>query len=105
MHPPKILKQVHAFLGLVGYYRIFIKHFAKIAKPLTLLTCQQVKFDWTLAHHDAFLKFKESIIQTPILRYPNPNKWYIVYTDASDDACRAQLSQEHDGTEFPIAFL
>ena len=25
--------------------------------------------------------------------------------DASHDACRAQLSQEHDGTEFPIAFL
>ena len=25
--------------------------------------------------------------------------------DASDDACRAQLSQEHDGMEFPIAFL
>ena len=25
--------------------------------------------------------------------------------DASDDACRAQLSQEHDGTEFLIAFL
>ena len=25
--------------------------------------------------------------------------------DASDDTCGAQLSQEHDGTEFPIAFL
>ena len=36
---------------------------------------------------------------------PNPNKRYIVYTNALDDACRAQLSQEHDGTEFPIAFL
>ena len=30
---------------------------------------------------------------------------YIVYTDASDNACGAQLSQEHDGTEFPIAFF
>ena len=28
-----------------------------------------------------------------------------MHTDASDDACRAQLSQEHDGAEFPIAFL
>ena len=25
--------------------------------------------------------------------------------DASDDACGVQLSQEHDGTEFQIAFL
>ena len=29
----------------------------------------------------------------------------MVYTDASDDACGAQLSQEHNTTEFPIAFL
>ena len=105
MHTPKVLKQVCAFLGLVGYYRKFIKDFAKIAKPLTLLTCQQVKFDWTLSHHEAFLKLKESIIQAPILCYPNHNKRYIVYTNASDDTCGVQLSQEHDGTEFPIAFL
>ena len=67
MHPSKTPKQVHAFLGLVRYYRKFIKNFAKIAKPLTLLTCQQVKFDWTLTHHNAFLMLKESIIQAPIL--------------------------------------
>ena len=48
---------------------------------------------------------KKNIIQGPILQYPNPSKKYIVYTDTSDDACRAQLTQEHDGTEFPIAFL
>ena len=29
----------------------------------------------------------------------------MVYTDASNDACRAQLSEEHGGAEFPIAFL
>ena len=40
-------KQVRAFLGLVRYYRKFIKGLAKIAKPLTLLTRQQVKFEWT----------------------------------------------------------
>ena len=38
----------------------------------------------------------------PVLPYITQ---YIVYTNASDDTCRAQLSQEHDGTEFPIAFL
>ena len=56
MHPPRMPKQVHTFLGLVGYYRKFIKDFEKIAKPLTLLTCQQVKFYWTPTHHEAFLK-------------------------------------------------
>ena len=65
MHPPRMPKQVHASLGLVGYYRKFIKNFAKIAKPLTLLTHQQVKFNWTLTHHNALLMLKESIIQAP----------------------------------------
>ena len=105
MQPPTTPKQVRAFLGLVGYYRKFIKGFAKIAKPLTLLTRQQVKFEWTSVHHTAFLHLKEAIVQAPILCYPNPNKKYIVYTNASDNVCRAQLSQEHNGTEFPIAFL
>ena len=86
MHQPTTPKQVCAFLSLVGYYRKFIKNFTKIAKPLTLLTCQQVKFNWTPAHHEAFLHIKESITQAPILHYPDPNKRYIVYTDAPDDA-------------------
>ena len=105
MQPPTTPKQVRAFLGLVGYYRKFIKGFTEIAKPLTLLPRQEVKFEWTPVHHTAFLHLKEAIVQAPILHYPNPDKKYAVYTNALDDACRAQLSQEHDGTEFPIAFL
>ena len=104
MKPQTTPKQVRAFLGLVGYYRKFIRGFTKIAKLLTLLTRQQVKFDWTLEHHEAFLHVK-AIVQAPILHYPNPNKTYTVCTDASVNACRAQLSQEHNGTEFPVAFL
>ena len=105
MQPPTTPKKFRAFLGLVGYYRKFFKGFAKITKPLTLLTRQQVKFEWTPVHHTAFLHLKEALVQAPILHYPNPNKKCIVCTDPSDDVCRVQLSQEHDGTEFPIAFL
>ena len=72
---------------------------------MTCLTHQQATFAYTLTQHNTFLTLKESVIEAPILWYPDPNKRYIVYTDASDDACGAQLSQEHDRTEFPIAFL
>ena len=102
--PPKMPKQVCAFLELVGYYRKFIKNFAKIAEPLTLLTHQQAKCEWTPSCHNTFLTLKESVIQA-FLHYPNPKKCYIAYTNASDDVCEAQISQEQDGTEFPIAFL
>ena len=56
-------------------------------------------------HHNGFLTLNESVLEAPILWYPYPNKRFIVYTDASNDTCGAQLSQEHDRTEFPIAFL
>ena len=56
-------------------------------------------------HHTAFMTLKEAITQAPIIWYPDPAKRYIVHMDASDDACGVQLSQEHDGTKFPIAFL
>ena len=94
MNAPTTPKQVRAFLGLVGYYRKFIKGFAKVAKPLTA-THQTTSKIWMDARPSdmAFEHLKNAIVQAPILHYPNPNKTYIVYTDASDDACRAQLSQ------------
>ena len=81
MDPPKTAKQVCTYLGLVGYYRKFIKAFAKIAKPLTLLTFYKAKFEWTPTHHTAFMMLKKTIIQAPILGYPGPAKRYIVYMD------------------------
>ena len=79
--------------------------FAKMAKLLTLLTHHKAKFEVIPVHHTAFMMLKEAIVQASILCHPDPARRYIVYTDAPDDACGAQLSQEHDGTEFPIAFL
>ena len=71
MHPPVNPKQVRTFLRLVGYYRKFIKNFAKIAKPLTMLTQMNIKFEWKETHHSTFMKLKEAIIRAPILRYPD----------------------------------
>ena len=55
-----------------------------------------VKFEWKETHHCAFMKLKDAIIQAPILRYPDTTKPYIMYTDTSNDTCRAQLSQMHE---------
>ena len=101
LHPNKF----EHFLDWLAITEKFLKGFAKIAKPLTLLMDQQIKFHWTPLHNTTFLSLKEAIIQAPILCYPDPNKKYIVYTDVSDDTCGAYLSQEHDGTEFQVVFL
>ena len=63
-----------------------------------------IKFKWKETHHCTFMKLKDAIIQAPILRYPDTTKPYIVYTDASDNACGAQLSQMDNEAEFPVAF-
>jgi hypothetical protein len=34
---PSLARAVHGFLGLVGYYRKFVKAFGAIASPLTAL--------------------------------------------------------------------
>ena len=44
-------------------------------------------------------------LKNATLSCPDTSKAYIVYTDASDHGHRAQLSQEHECQELPVAFL
>ena len=55
-------------------------------------------------HHVAFNTLKSALMEAPILHYPDPSKYHIVYTDAPNDACGAQLLQEHNGQKLPVAF-
>ena len=74
MHPPKTAKQVFAFLGHVGYYRKLIKDFEKMAKLLTLLTHHKAKFEWTPAHHTAFMTLEGSHYTSTYLTLPWSSK-------------------------------
>ena len=38
--------EIRSFLGLVGYYRRFIKDFSRLAEPMTRLTRKEVMFEW-----------------------------------------------------------
>ena len=59
-------KGLQLFLGLVNYYRRFIRNCSKIAKTLTELT-KNVPFDWSDSVNDAFLKLKSAIVTAPVL--------------------------------------
>ena len=41
---PKNVKDVRKFLGLTNYYRRFIKDFARVARPMNMLTRKDEKW-------------------------------------------------------------
>ena len=104
---PVSKKDVGTFLGLTGYYRRFVPHFATIAEPLTELTKgknpDQVK--WSEQSGEAFRKLKELLLTPPILKVAEPNKQYVLQTDASEQGLGAVLGQiGEDSEEHPVAF-
>ena len=106
MPAPTTPKEIKQLLGLVGYYRKFTPRFADIARPMTNLTKQYVSFEWTLQCQTSFEMLKDALITSPILKYPDPNKPYTLFTDASKYAWACVLTQEHehekDGKVFKI---
>ena len=76
---------------------------------MTKLTRKGVEFEWTEECKTGFEYLKAYLTEALILKYPNPSKRYVVFTDASDQAVAAIVMQKYtkDGEtkEMPIAYL
>ena len=94
--PPTCVREVRSFIGMCSYYRRFIPNFSAIAEPIIQLTRKHAHFKWSNVHQKAFEFLKDSLSVVPLLVYPNPNKKYTLYTDASDTCIGACLTQECD---------
>ena len=113
MPAPRNSKEVKQFLGLVGYYRKVVPHFAVLSRPLTKLTCKDKVFKWTHECRKAFNALKESLCEQPILKYADTKKGYTLYTDASKYGWAGVLTQVHtteiEGktvtTDHPVAYV
>nr|GEU35622.1 putative reverse transcriptase domain-containing protein [Tanacetum cinerariifolium] len=93
--PPKTPTEIHSFLGLAGYYRRFIVSFSKIAKPLTLLTQNNKKFEWGDEQENAFQTLKDMLCDAPILALPEGADDFVVYCDASNQGFGCVLMQRN----------
>ncbi|XP_073133571.1 uncharacterized mitochondrial protein AtMg00860-like [Henckelia pumila] len=51
---PTTVSDIRSFLGMVGYYRRFVKNFSQIAKTLTQLTRKDVPFVWMSECDESF---------------------------------------------------
>ena len=111
---PTCVREVRSFVGMCSYYRRFIPNFSEIAEPIIALTRKHARFRWSTECQTAFEYLKQSLTVVPLLAYPDPNKPYTLYTDASNScigACLTQTCDESDGilpnvkNEKPIYYL
>ena len=98
---PKDAKQLRSVLGMLGYYRKYMRNYASISKPLTQLLHKNTPFVWTSEAQTAFDTLKSALISAPVLALPDFECLFIVETDACDVGIGAVLLQN----EHPLAFV
>ena len=64
-----------------------------------------MEFKWTPECENCFQILKEYLQQAPILRYPDPQASYTLYTDASKYAYAGVLTQHNNSTDHPITYI
>ena len=113
---PTSVKDVRAFLGFTGYYRRFIKDFAKIARPLNDMLIghsnnkkgksktKKTPFIWNDRHQHAFETLKDKLLSPPILAYADYRIPFKVHTDACGTGLGAVLYQYQDGLDRVVAY-
>ncbi|MCG8078888.1 MAG: DDE-type integrase/transposase/recombinase, partial [Candidatus Thiodiazotropha taylori] len=117
---PHNVKTLRSFLGFAGYYRRFIRDYAKIAKPLNDLLIghptnkqtlnkkkkkkKSTPWQWGEMQQKSFDTLKSKLSSPPVLAYADFKKPFIVHTDASTEGLGAVLYQEQAGTERVIAY-
>ena len=112
--PPKNVKELRSFLGMIQYYRDLWARRSDMLAPLTSLVgeCGQTKvtkakgtkkvpWHWDEVHQKAFDDAKATIAKEVILAYPDFNKVFEIFTDASTKQLGAVITQANR----PIAFF
>ena len=101
---PVDVNALRTFLGMTGFYRMFVESYARIASPLTQLLKKDTPYEWGSDQQSAFNVLRDRLINTPVLKYPDFAKPFYVCTDASSRAIGACLMQDHKGKMHPISY-
>ena len=93
-------------MGLANYYRIFVKDFAKIARPMHRLVHKEEKWNWRSKQKKVFRKLKEIFTMEPMLVAPDLDREMRVEADTSDYATGEVLSMRCEDDKWrPVAYI
>jgi hypothetical protein len=101
---PMKVKDIQAFLGMTGYYRRFVVKYSQLALPLTKLLKNGAAWEWGTEQEQSFQDLKKTLISAPVLLIPDPNKPFVVNTDASKFAMGGVLAQDQGNGLQPVAY-
>jgi hypothetical protein len=90
---PATLTQLQSLLGLVGFYRCFVRDFITIAAPLNDLMKKGVSFRWGVAQDQAFHTLIDKLTHA-LLQLLNFSKTFELECDASGIGIGGVLLQE-----------
>ena len=91
---PRNVTDVRYFMGLAGYYRRFVKGFSKVSHPITYLQRKWMRFEWTPKCEGSFQQLKNILTSAPILKIANPEKDFMVCSDACGQGLGVVLMQD-----------
>eukprot|EP00834_Sanchytrium_tribonematis_P004886 NODE_265_length_11346_cov_0.635814.p2 type:complete len:335 gc:universal NODE_265_length_11346_cov_0.635814:5518-4514(-) len=101
---PKTRRQVRSVLGALNFFRRFIPQLSSVLQPLTRLTSEKVKFQWTTIEEAALIQATESLAKASLLVYPDFQQAFHIMTDASDYGIGGVVFQIKNDTPQPIYF-
>ena len=102
---PNSVKKSRIVLGHNGYYRKFIKGYAKITVHMEKLLKKDIKFQWNEECQQSLDTLKEKMVTAPILVFPYWNKPFHVHVDASGIALGIVFTQLGEGgIDHPITY-
>ncbi|KAL7562592.1 hypothetical protein ACA910_015462 [Epithemia clementina (nom. ined.)] len=97
--PPKTVKQLRSFIGMINFYRHMYPQRSHIMAPLTALT-GKTTLEWTPACQQAFANVKAMLAHAAFIHYPDNNLPFHVFVDASDYQLGAVIMQN----SIPVAY-
>ena len=104
--PPTTIKELQRFLGMINYYRRFIKSAAQHLYHLfEALGSKPKRLNWTAEMQSSFDAIKEALASATMLHHPDPSLPLSLTTDASDVAIGAVVEQRGPKGWEPLAFF